>query len=74
MWKYIDEFGYWLLRHLTVEVQMRVGVLCTLASLPFFAAVFFVSEPPLIFVMSAGALLLTGLCIVIAAAPSEEEE
>lgn len=72
-WSPIDTLGSGLRNRLTVKVQMRVGVLCTLLSIPlclvrFF---FFETEPMIVFEMSAAALLITGICIVIAAAPSE---
>lgn len=51
---------------------MRIGVICTIASVPLLLVrlLYFRSEPFVVFEMSAAALLITGVCIIIAAAPS----
>lgn len=73
LWAPIDALGKTLRKHLDVAVQLRVGVICTLIAIPLFVMGFFVDEPFLVYQMSAGALLVTGICIVIAAVPSETQ-
>lgn len=65
--KWIDRIGDWLVHELSAHAQLRLGVLLFLGSLPLYPAVFFVDEPPLIFLMSAAALTLTGIGIVLGA-------
>lgn len=74
VWRPIDAIGNWLKDSLGAEAQLRFGVLCVLWSLPLMVLGFFVDEPFLIYQMSATALLLTGIGIVISAQVLVKEE
>lgn len=67
MWKWIDAIGDWLLNELDARIQLRIGVIMTLASLPFYPYMFFSGEPPVIYFLSVVATTLTGLTLIIGA-------
>lgn len=74
MWGPVDAVADWLLHSLTARAQLRFGVLLTLGSVPFLVWGFWTNEPFLVYQMSALALLLTGVGIVIGAQVLEQTE
>lgn len=72
IWRPIDALARWLRDTLGYQVQLRFGVVTVLASLPLYPYAPFSGEPPLIYVMSALAITLTGVGIVIAAEAAKE--
>lgn len=76
-WKPIDAMARWLGRKMGAENQLRLGIVLCIASLPLYAYLPFSGEPPLIYGMSALALTLTGVGIVVSAqvlVKQEEQE
>lgn len=67
LWKPIDWLARWLGDHMTAHNQLRLGILLVLGSLPLYGYAPFSGEPPIIYVMSALALTLTGVGIVVGA-------
>lgn len=67
LWWPIDLLGRWLGRVLNAQNQLRLGILCFLASLPLAAYGPFSGEPVLIYEMSAIALTLAGVGLVLTA-------
>ncbi|HEY6019351.1 MAG TPA: hypothetical protein VIY48_05430 [Candidatus Paceibacterota bacterium] len=67
IWKPIDAMGEWLLRELEGRVQLRIGVLLTLFSLPFYPYMIWSGEPPVIYFLSVLAATFGGLGLVISA-------
>lgn len=75
MIKFLDAVGDWIAARMGAPVvQRRVGVLMLLASVPLFAAGFFVDEPFLVYQMSAAALFFNGVGTLVAALPTERVE
>ncbi len=68
----IDRIGDWVADRCDPRMQRRIGVVMCLLALPLFVIGFFVTEPFLVYQMSAAALLFSGLSTVVAAVPSEE--
>lgn len=66
-WKPLDVQGDWIRRVFTPEHQVRLGVVMTDLGLVFCLLVFKTDEPPLIFEMSALALLFAGIGTVVTA-------
>lgn len=66
-WQPIDLLGHWLGRVLNARNQLRLGILCVLASLPLAVYGPMSGEPVLIYEMSAIALTLTGIGLVLTA-------
>ena len=56
----------WMERRLDGEAQMALGAACVNLGIVFHVVGFFTDEPPLIFQMSAFAILATGLAFVAA--------
>lgn len=67
LWRPIDFLGRWLGRVLDAQNQLRLGILCVLGSVPLAAWGPFSGEPVLIYEMSAIALTLTGIGMVLTA-------
>ena len=67
IWRSIDRLGRWLAERLGAVVQLRVGILCVVASVPLVAYGPFSGEPPIVYQMSAVAITLTGAGLVISA-------
>lgn len=67
IWKYVDIHADWLRRVFTPQRQMRMGVLMIWLAIPLCFFVFWTDEPPLVYEMSALALLVGGLGFVITA-------
>lgn len=63
----LDRQADWLRHTFGVQAQLRLGVLLFDASIPLFITGFFVDEPFLVYQMSAGALNLGGLGLIITA-------
>lgn len=60
---------------MTAQNQLRLGILAVLFSIPLAVyGFFFTDEPLLIFQMSAGALMLSGICIVVTGVQSLTQE
>lgn len=70
----IDAIGNWLLHSLSAMQQLRLGVLCVLLSIPLMVYGPFSGEQFLIYEMSAAALTLTGIGIVVGAQVLVKEE
>lgn len=62
----------WIRRTFTPQRQMRMGVLMIWLAIPLCFFVFWTEEPPLVFEMSALALLVGGLGFVITAVLAAE--
>lgn len=73
-WTPVDWLAQWLGRHMTAQNQLRLGILAVMFSIPLAAYGFFTNEPLLIFQMSAGALMLSGICIVVTGVQSLTQE
>lgn len=71
--KFIDWVAAKVAKHGSAKNQQRLGVVMCLMSLPLFVVGFFVSEPFLVYQMSAAALFFTGLDATISSLPSEKE-
>jgi hypothetical protein len=67
MWNVIDRIGYWIATKWTPAWQLRTGVALTLGGFALIPYVFFAGEPPVIYLMSAVALVLGGLSVVVTA-------
>lgn len=67
LWKPVDKIGEWLLREVDARIQLRLGVILTLGSLPFYPYLFWSGEPPVIYFLSVLAATLGGLGLVIGA-------
>lgn len=67
MWRGIDRIGYWIATTWSPVRQLRTGVVLTIVGLGLIPYVFFSDEPPLIYLMSAVALVLGGLGVVVTA-------
>lgn len=65
--KLLDRIADWLQDVLGARAQLRLGVALVLLSLPLYVYLPFSGEPPLIYLMSALALTLSGISIVVAA-------
>lgn len=65
LWKPIDAIADWIVHELDARAQMRAGVLLALLSLPVLVAGLWSTEPFMIYEMSALALTLTGIGIVL---------
>ena len=65
LWKPIDWIADWIVDELDARAQMRAGVIIALLSLPVLAFGFWSGEPIMIYEMSALALTLTGIGIVL---------
>lgn len=72
--KVLDWMADWLIHELTARAQLRLGVVLCLVTIPLYPYVFFSGEPPLIYLMSAAALTLTGIGIVLGAEVLEQTE
>ena len=66
-WRPIDSIGRWLGERLGAQNQLRLGIVCFLASIPFYGYMPFSGEPAGVYLMSALALTLTGVGLVIGA-------
>ena len=67
MWRPIDRMAAWLGDHLDAHWQLRIGILLVLTSIPLYVYLPFSGEPPIIYAMSAVAITLTGVSIVVGA-------
>ena len=63
----LDWMAEWLGDHLSPQAQLRVGIGCVLASLPFYAYWPVSGEKPGVYFMSALALSLSGIAFVVGA-------
>lgn len=74
MWKVLDSQSDWIRRVFDPLAQMRLGVVMT--DLGFLLAIIWPviarSEPPLIYEMSAGALIFGGVGVVVTAKLAED--
>ena len=67
LWKPIDKIGQWILEEVDAEVQLRLGVILTLISIPFYPYMIWSGEPPVIYFLSVLAVTLSGIALVIGA-------
>lgn len=67
LWAPIDKIGEWILEEVDAKVQLRMGVLLTLGSLPFYPYMIWSGEPPVIYFLSVEAATLSGLGLIIGA-------
>lgn len=65
--KLVDRLARWIADKLDANLQLRFGVLLVLGSIPFYLYLPFSGEPPIVYVMSALALTVSGLSFVIGA-------
>lgn len=72
--KWIDAIGKWLLEELSAHAQLRMGVILVLLSIPLMIYGPFSGEQFLIYEMSAFALTLSGVGIVVGAQVLVHEE
>lgn len=72
--KATDAIADWLVHCLNARAQLRFGVWLVLGSVPLYVYAPFSGEPPIIYLMSAAAITLTGIGTVISAEVLEEEE
>lgn len=66
-WRPVDALAAWLGDKLTAQHQLRLGIVLVVLSLALYAYLPFSGEPPLIYLMSAFAITMTGITIVMAA-------
>jgi len=71
-WRLIDAWADWLRHTFGPQAQLRFGVLLVLASIPLMVYGPFSDEQFLIYEMSAAALLVTGIGIVVTAETLKE--
>ncbi len=64
----------WLGARMGAQNQLRLGILLVLASIPLYLYAPFSGEPLLIYLMSAAALTLTGVGIVVSAEVLKNQE
>jgi hypothetical protein len=69
-----DRIADWLMEELDARAQLRWGVWLALLSLPIYAYAPFSGEPIVIYLMSALALTLTGISIILGAEVLEQTE
>ncbi len=67
IWRPIDALAGWVGDKLTAKHQMRMGILLVLVSLFLYVYLPFSGEPPVIYLMSAFAITITGVTVVMAA-------
>jgi len=72
--KITDRMADWLIHELDARAQLRIGVWLALLSLPLYPYAPLSGEPPLIYLMSAAALTLTGIGIVLTGEVLEQTE
>lgn len=65
LWKPIDKVGNWILEEFDSRSQLRLGVLLTFLSIPFYPYMFWSGEPPVIYFLSVVAVTLTGLGLIV---------
>jgi len=66
-WRPIDWLARRLADNMGAENQLRLGIVCCLLTIPLYVYCGWSGEPPLIYLMSAVALTLTGVGIVVSA-------
>lgn len=74
IWNPIDRLGHWLAVGWTPRLQVRTGTLCTLGGIAVAAYGPFSGEPIFIFEMSAIALILAGMGILVTAVLAVKED
>jgi hypothetical protein len=74
VWRPIEWVGYALARWWTPKLQVRTGSLATLAGIALVPLVFISGEPPLIYLMSAVALILGGMGVLVTAVLAVKED
>lgn len=74
MWRWVDRVGYWTATSWTPMWQVRTGVVLTIVSFLTLLYLPFSGEPPVIYVMSALALVLTGLGLIFTAVLALKED
>lgn len=74
IWHPIDVIGYKIATVWTPPWQVRTGVVLTLGGVVLIPYVFLSGEPPVIYLMSAGALILGGLGVVVTAVLAVRED
>ena len=67
IWRPIDAMAGWLGRVMGAKNQLRLGIVLCLLSVPLYVYGPFSGEPILIYLMSALAITLTGVGIVVSA-------
>lgn len=65
LWKIVDGIGLWIVHEFGALQQLRLGVILTLASLPFYPYMIWSGEPPVIYFLSVVAVTLTGLGLIV---------
>jgi hypothetical protein len=65
LWKIVDKIGLWIVHEFGALEQLRLGVVLTFLSLPFYPYMFWSGEPPVIYFLSVVAVTLTGLGLIV---------
>lgn len=74
MWKFLDVQANWIRKVFDCTAQMRLGVIMCDIGLVLCLFVFWTDEPPIIFEMSALAILFAGIGTVVTAKLAEDTE
>lgn len=74
LWKPIDWLGYEIAKWWTPQLQVRTGVVMTLVGIVLLPVGPFSGEPPLIYYMSAFALIVGGMSVLITAVLAIKED
>lgn len=63
-WRPVDAVGNWIREQLDYDAQLRLGVLMVLLGLGLLFYMPFAGEPPVIYFMSAAALIFAGAGVI----------
>lgn len=74
VWKPIDRLGYAIAKWWSPRLQVRTGVMLTLTGLGLVPYVVWSGEPPVIYEMSALALIFGGLGVIVTAVLALKED
>lgn len=65
IWGLVDKIGLWIVHEFDALHQLRLGVVLTFSSIPFYPYMFWSGEPPVIYFLSVVAVTLTGLGLIV---------
>lgn len=65
LWKPVDKVGLWIVHEFDALHQLRLGVVLTFLSIPFYPYMLWSGEPPVIYFLSVVAVTLTGLGLIV---------
>lgn len=72
LWRPVDSIGDWIRDRLNYDAQLRLGVLMVLLGLGLLGYMPFTNEQPLIYFMSAAALIFAGCGVIVGAEAAME--